>query len=106
MAAETQTHENVQMGKGLTRLTNLIDYYFEKGGMQMQFNVVSRETLERAQKDPNKYPLPHCPRSGLFCLLCRTRQDGSAGYHRTHRRTFIGKSIVTGGLADSFRSTL
>ncbi len=55
MATHTQVHENVQMGKGLTRLTNLIDYYFEKGGMQMQFNVVSRETLERAQKDPNKY---------------------------------------------------
>lgn len=48
-------NEDVTIGKGLTRLINLIDYYFSRGGMQMQFNVVSRETLLRAQKDPNKY---------------------------------------------------
>ena len=40
---------------GLNRLVNLIDYYFSMGGMQMQFNVVSRDTLLRAQKDPSKY---------------------------------------------------
>lgn len=40
---------------GLERLVNLIDYYFALGGMQMQFNVVSKETLLRAQKDPGKY---------------------------------------------------
>jgi formate C-acetyltransferase len=42
-------------GEGLNRLVNLIDYYFSQGGMQIQFNVVSRETLERAQSDPAKY---------------------------------------------------
>lgn len=41
--------------KGLNRLINLVDYYFSLGGMQMQFNVVSRETLLRAQDDPSKY---------------------------------------------------
>ena len=40
---------------GLNRLVNLIAYYFSMGGMQMQFNVVSRDTLLRAQKDPSKY---------------------------------------------------
>lgn len=40
---------------GLNRLVNLIDYYFSMGGMQMQFNVVSRDTLLRAQKAPSKY---------------------------------------------------
>ena len=40
---------------GLNRLVNLIDYYLSMGGMQMQFNVVSRDTLLRAQKDPSKY---------------------------------------------------
>lgn len=40
---------------GLSRLVNLIDYYFSLGGMQMQFNVVSRDTLLRAQQDPSKY---------------------------------------------------
>ncbi len=41
--------------QGLKRLINLIDYYFSLGGMQMQFNVVSRDTLLRAQKEPEKY---------------------------------------------------
>lgn len=40
---------------GLNRLIDLIDYYFSLGGMQMQFNVVSKETLLRAQTDPSKY---------------------------------------------------
>lgn len=40
---------------GLKRLINLVDYYFSLGGMQMQFNVVSRETLLRAKNDPNRY---------------------------------------------------
>lgn len=42
-------------GGGLHRLVNLIDYYFARGGMQVQFNVVSRETLLRAQREPEKY---------------------------------------------------
>jgi formate C-acetyltransferase len=40
---------------GLKRLVNLLDYYFSRGGMQLQFNVVSRATLEAAQQDPEKY---------------------------------------------------
>jgi formate C-acetyltransferase len=40
---------------GLKRLINLLDYYFARGGMQLQFNVVSRATLEAAQRDPDKY---------------------------------------------------
>lgn len=40
---------------GLSRLVTLIDYYFSLGGMQLQFNVVSRETLLRAQQEPEKY---------------------------------------------------
>ena len=40
---------------GLNRLIHLIDYYFSLGGMQMQFNVVSRDTLLRAQANPEKY---------------------------------------------------
>jgi formate C-acetyltransferase len=41
--------------KGLRRLTSMIDYYFSRGGMQLQFNVVSRDTLLRAQREPDKY---------------------------------------------------
>ena len=47
--------EQTIQSAGLYRLINLIDYYFSLGGMQVQFNVVSRETLLRAQKDPAKY---------------------------------------------------
>ena len=44
--------KTMEQKAGLTRLVNLIDYYFSLGGMQMQFNVVSRDTLLRAQADP------------------------------------------------------
>lgn len=44
-----------QESAGLNRLVHLIDYYFSMGGMQMQFNVVSRDTLLRAQENPEKY---------------------------------------------------
>lgn len=50
-----QTVANAERGGGLKRLTNLLDYYFSRGGMQLQFNVVSRETLLRAQREPEKY---------------------------------------------------
>ena len=29
--------------------------YFEEGGYHIQFNVVSGETLRKAQRDPEKY---------------------------------------------------
>lgn len=40
---------------GLKRFVTLIDQYFSEGGMQIQFNVVSKETLINAQKHPEKY---------------------------------------------------
>jgi formate C-acetyltransferase len=33
----------------------LVDTYFELGGMEIQFNVVSRETLQKAQNWPQDY---------------------------------------------------
>ncbi len=32
-----------------------MDVYFAKNGMQSQFSVIGRETLENAQKHPEKY---------------------------------------------------
>jgi pyruvate-formate lyase len=32
-----------------------MDTFFEKGGMQSQFNVVSKQTLLAAQANPEKY---------------------------------------------------
>ncbi len=36
-------------------LRSLIETYFEDGGMEIQINVVDRETLENAQKTPEQY---------------------------------------------------
>ena len=33
----------------------LIDYFFSRDGMQVQFNVVGRDTLLKAQREPGKY---------------------------------------------------
>ena len=64
---------------GLNRLIHLIDYYFSLGGMQMQFNVVSRDTLLRAQANPEKYQN----------LIVRV-----AGYYRPHRTALLRKTII------------
>jgi len=40
---------------GLSKIRSLMTTYFEQGGMEVQYNVVSSETLRAAQKDPEKY---------------------------------------------------
>ena len=42
--------------KGSRDLASLIRTYFDLGGMQVQFNVVDRETLVAAKNHPEKYP--------------------------------------------------
>lgn len=39
----------------LNALRYLIETYFEEGGLEVQFNVVSKDTLIKAQKEPEKY---------------------------------------------------
>ena len=41
--------------EGLRRFISIIDQYFESGGMQIQFNIVSKETLREAQLHPENY---------------------------------------------------
>jgi formate C-acetyltransferase len=36
-------------------LLNLIRTYMEKGGMQVQFNMLDSETLKAAKKEPEKH---------------------------------------------------
>ena len=45
----------VQGKDGTKKLESLIDAYFEQGGMQVQFNVVSTETLHEAQERPEQH---------------------------------------------------
>ena len=52
---QKKNHETITGEGGLRRFIALIDNYFSRGGMQVQFNVVGRETLLRAQREPGKY---------------------------------------------------
>jgi len=45
----------VETNAGMMKWANLIRTYFDLGGWEIQFNVVSAETLRKAQKNPEKY---------------------------------------------------
>ena len=49
-------HPNTLKGEeGLAALVALIRTFNEEGGYHIQFNVVSADTLKKAQKDPARY---------------------------------------------------
>ncbi|MHA1297577.1 MAG: glycine radical domain-containing protein [Promethearchaeota archaeon] len=48
--------QNLESEEGIEKLYYLIKGYFQKGGMQVQPNVVSTKTLRDAQAHPEKYP--------------------------------------------------
>ncbi|MBQ5662113.1 MAG: glycyl radical protein [Clostridia bacterium] len=63
---------------GLENFVALVQTYFEKKGSHMQFNVVSRETLRDAQKNPDKYRslvVRVAGYSALFTTLSKSLQD-------------------------------
>ena len=63
---------------GLTKFVALLRSYFDQKGMHMQFNVVTRETLLDAQKNPEKYKtlvVRVAGYSALFTTLSRSLQD-------------------------------
>ena len=72
-------HPSALKGKsGLEGFVALIRGYFAQKGMHMQFNVVSRETLLEAQKNPDKYRslvVRVAGYSALFTTLSRSLQD-------------------------------
>ncbi|MEG0769327.1 MAG: glycyl radical protein [Ruthenibacterium sp.] len=64
--------------QGLSKFVALIRSFFDQKGMHMQFNVVSRDTLLEAQKDPEKYKhlvVRVAGYSALFTTLSRSLQD-------------------------------
>ena len=65
-------------GEGLDRLGDLLATYFERGGMQVQLNAISREQLLEAQAHPDTSP-PLVVRvtgfSADFLTLGKTIQD-------------------------------
>ena len=63
---------------GLTKFVALLRSYFDQKGMHMQFNVVTRETLLDAQKNPEKYKtlvVRVAGYSALFTTLSKSLQD-------------------------------
>lgn len=64
--------------KGLDNFVSLIRSYFDQKGSHMQFNVVDRETLLDAQKNPDKYRhlvVRVAGYSALFTTLSKSLQD-------------------------------
>ncbi|MBQ0126325.1 MAG: glycyl radical protein, partial [Clostridiales bacterium] len=64
--------------QGLENFVSLVRGYFDRKGTHMQFNVVSRETLRDAQKNPDKYRslvVRVAGYSALFTTLSRALQD-------------------------------
>ena len=72
-------HPSALAGQGgLESFVALVRGYFDQKGMHMQFNVVSRETLRDAQKNPEKYKslvVRVAGYSALFTTLSRSLQD-------------------------------
>ncbi len=63
---------------GLTKFVALIRSYFDQKGMHVQFNVVTKETLLDAQKNPENYKtlvVRVAGYSALFTTLSRSLQD-------------------------------
>ena len=63
---------------GLSKFVALIRSYFDQKGMHVQFNVVTRETLLDAQKNPENYKtlvVRVAGYSALFTSLSRSLQD-------------------------------
>lgn len=64
--------------KGLENFVSLLRGYFDQKGMHMQFNVVDRQTLLDAQKNPEKYSglvVRVAGYSALFTTLSKALQD-------------------------------
>ncbi|MBQ9765391.1 MAG: glycyl radical protein [Lachnospiraceae bacterium] len=72
-------HPSALKGQGgLINFAALVRAYFDKKGMHAQYNVVSRETLIDAQKNPEKYKnlvVRVAGYSALFTTLSRSLQD-------------------------------
>ena len=72
-------HPSALSGRsGLEKFASLIRAYFDQKGMHIQFNVVSRETLIDAQKNPEKYKhlvVRVAGYSALFTTLSKSLQD-------------------------------
>lgn len=64
--------------KGLDNLKAVTETYFQSGGFHVQYNVISRETLEEAQQNPDNYKglvVRVAGYSAFFTALDKSLQD-------------------------------
>lgn len=74
-----RVHPSVFEGnEGMGKFSALIRTFFDLGGLQLQFTLVSAETLREAQESPEQYPnlvVKVAGYSALFNMLDRSFQD-------------------------------
>jgi formate C-acetyltransferase len=73
-----ELHPSVFNDNGYKKIAKLTKSFFDKGGGQLQFNVVSAETLKKAQEKPQDYQNLMVRVSGFssrFVTLDRAMQD-------------------------------
>ncbi|MDR0916692.1 MAG: hypothetical protein LBN02_05830 [Oscillospiraceae bacterium] len=72
-------HPNAINGAdGVTKLTQLIKTYFTLGGMELQINVVSADTLKKAQTNPENYRDLVVRVAGFSAYFVELHPDGQA----------------------------
>ena len=67
---------------GLNKWAHLVRSYFKMDGHHVQFNVVTADTLRKAQADPEAAPRPDRPRRRLQRLFLRSFAGAAGGDHR------------------------
>ena len=55
MCLNIKFHPTALQGDGHEKLAQMTQTYFENGGAEIQYNVVSNETLRAAQAHPEEY---------------------------------------------------
>ena len=55
MCLNLKLHPTALQGDGREKLAMMTQSYFERGGAEVQYNIVGSETLRAAQKEPEKY---------------------------------------------------